>query len=245
MLLAMEIPSPDSWTTGCISRAPGSHSPHEPGEPALGAPRIHGVLLKLGIEVSEASVSKYMTRNRKPPWQSWRRFLNNHLASLASIDFFTVPTATFAILFVFIVLRHERRRIVHVGVTAHSTASWAAQQLREAFPWDNAPRHLIRDRDRTYGAGFQATTTAMGIEEVVIAARSPWQNPSVERLIGSIRHECLDQVIILNERHLRRILRSYVTYYHRSRTHLSLNKDTPEGRPVAPASTGKGPRHDR
>ncbi len=207
--------------------------------PLWGAPRIHGELLKLGIEVSGASVSKYMTRHRKSPSQSWRTFLNNHVASLAPIDFFAVPTATFAILFVLIVLRHDRRRIVHFGVTAHPRVSWAAQQLREAFPWDNAPRELIRDRDGAYGVSSQATTTVLGIEEVVIAPRSPWQNPFVQRLIGSIRRECQDHVMILNERHLRRILGSYVTYYHRSRTHLSLNKDTPEGRSVTPASIGK------
>lgn len=176
--------------------------------PLWGAPRIHGELLKLGIEVSEASVSKYMTRHRKPPSQSWRTFLNNHVASLASIDFFAVPTATFAVLFVFIVLRHERRRIVHFGVTAHPRVSWAAQQLREAFPWDNAPRELIQDRDGAYGVSSQATTTVLGIEEVVIAPRSPWQNPFVQRLIGSIRRECQDHVMILNERQLRRILGS-------------------------------------
>ncbi len=204
-----------------------------------GAPRIHGELLKLGIEISQASVSKHMTRHPRPPSQTWRAFFGNHVGCLASIDFFTVPTVSFAVLFVFIVLRHERRRVVHVGITIHPTAPWVAQQLREAFPWDSAPRHVIRDRDGAYGAAFRATVKAMDIEEVVTAPRSPWQNPYVERVIGSIRRDCLNHVIVLNERHLRRILVSYLDYYHRSRTHLSLGKDTPEGRSVQPGGTGE------
>ena len=207
--------------------------------PLWGAPRIHGELLKLGFEVSEAAVSKYLTRHPKPPSQTWRTFLENHVGCLVSIDFFVVPTAAFTLLFVFIVLRHERRRIVHFGVTAHPTAAWAAQQITEAFPWDTMPRHMIRDRDAVYGSKVRARVKAMGIEEVVTAPRSPWQNPYVERVIGSIRRECLDHVIVLNERHLRRILTSYLDYYHGSRTHLSLGKDTPDGRPVQPAGSGK------
>lgn len=207
--------------------------------PLWGAPRIHGELLKLGIEISQASVSKYMVRHPRPPSQTWRTFLRNHVGCLVSVDFFTVPTATFAILFVFMVLRHDRRRIVHISVTAQPTASWVAQQIREAFPWDTGPRHLIRDRDGIYGATFRATVAAMGIEEVVTAPRSPWQNPYVERVIGSIRRECLNHVIVLNERHLRWILSSYLDYYHRSRTHLSLGKDCPEPRPEQPPGPGK------
>ncbi len=207
--------------------------------PLWGAPRIHGELLKLGIEISQASVSKYMTRHPRPPSQTWRAFLGNHVGCLASIDFFIVPTVSFAVLFVFIVLRHERRRIVHFGITTHPTALWVAQQLREAFPWDSAPRHVIRDRDDAYGAAFRATVKAMNIEGVVTAPRSPWQIPYVERVIGSIRRECLNHVIVLNERHLRRILVSYLDYYHRSRTHLSLDKDTPEGRTVQPGGNGE------
>ena len=156
----------------------------------------------------------------------------------ASIDFFVVPTATFHLLFGFIVLPHERRQIVHFGVTANPTMAWVAQQIREAFPWGTAPRYLIRDRDGAYGQSFRSTVTAMGVEEVVTAPRSPWQNPYVERLIGSVRRECLDHSIILNERHLRRIPGSYLDYYHGSRTHLSLGKDTPDGRPVQPAGSG-------
>ena len=206
--------------------------------PPAGAPRIHGELLKLGFSISQAAVSKYMVRYPSPPSQSWRTFLTNHADCLASIDFFVVPTATFHLLFGFIVLHHERRQIVHFGVTANPTMAWVAQQIQEAFPWGTAPRYLIRDRDGAYGQSFRSTVTAMGVEEVVTAPRSPWQNPYVERLIGSVRRECLDHSIILNERHLRRILGSYLDYYHGSRTHLSLGKDTPDGRPVQPAGSG-------
>ena len=203
-----------------------------------GAPRIHGELLKLGFSISQAAVSKYMARYPSPPSQSWRTFLTNHADCLASIDFFVVPTATFHLLFGFIVLHHERRQIMHFGVTANPTMAWVAQQIREAFPWGTAPRYLIRDRDGAYGQSFRSTVTAMGVEEVVTAPRSPWQNPYVERRIGSVRRECLDHSIILNERHLRRILGSYLDYYHGSRTHLSIGKDTPDGRPVQPAGSG-------
>ena len=194
--------------------------------------------MKLGFSISQAAVSKYMVRYPSPPSQSWRTFLTNHADCLASIDFFVVPTATFHLLFGFIVLHHERRQIMHFGVTANPTMAWVAQQIREAFPWGTAPRYLIRDRDGAYGQSFRSTVTAMGVEEVVTAPRSPWQNPYVERLIGSVRRECLDHSIILNERHLRRILGSYLDYYHGSRTHLSLGKDTPDGRPVQPAGSG-------
>ena len=207
--------------------------------PLWGAPCIHGELLKLGIDVSQATVTRYMVRHPKPPSQTWRTFLDNHAGCLVSIDFFVVPTATCAVLFVFIVLRHERRRIAHFGVTAHPSADWVAPNIREAFPWDTAPPYLIRDRDGAYGQSFRSTVMAIGVEEVVTAPRSPWQNPYVERLIGSVRRECLNHMIVLNERHLRRILVSYLDYYHRSRTHLSLDKDTPEGRSVQPGGTGK------
>ena len=207
--------------------------------PLWGAPRIHGELRMLGFEVSEAAVSKYMPRHPKPPSQTWRTFLENHVGCLASTDFFVVPTATFSLLFVLVVLRHERRQIVHIGTTAHPTAAWVAQQIREAFPWDTAPRYMIRDRDRVYGIAFRSRIKAMGIEEVVTAPRSPWQSPYVERVIGSIRRECLDHVIVLNERHLRAILLSYIAYYQRSRTHLALARDTPERRSVQPAGAGK------
>jgi len=204
-----------------------------------GATRIHGELLKLGFSISQAAVSKYMVRYPSPPSQAWRTFLTNHADCLTSIDFFMVPTATFRLLFGFIVLHHERRRIVHFGVTANPTMAWVAQQIREAFPWETTPRYLLRDRDAVYGVEFRDRVLSMGIEEVITAPRSPWQNPYVERVIGTLRRECLDHVIILNERHLRRILGSYLDYYHGSRTHLSLCKDTPYGRPVQPASSGK------
>jgi transposase InsO family protein len=207
--------------------------------PLWGAPRIHGELLKLGIEVSQATVSKYMKNLPGPPSQTWLTFLRNHIHCSASMDFFVLPTATFRLLFVFIVLHHERRRIVHIGVTAHPTATWIKQQMTEAFPWDTAPRYMIRDRDSVYGLVVRARIKAMGIDEVVTAPRSPWQNPYAERVIGSIRRECLDHLIVLNERHLRRILVSYLDYYHRSRTHLALSKDSPLPRPIQPAQTGK------
>jgi transposase InsO family protein len=196
--------------------------------PLWGAPRIHGELRKLGIEISQASVAKYL-RRRPPtrPSQTWRTFLTNHVSQLASIDFSTVPTATFRVLFVFVVLAHDRRRIVHVSVTAHPTAVWTAQQLREAWAWNAAPRFLIRDRDGSYGEAFGNAIRSFGTEEVLTAPRSPWQNPFVERVIGSIRRECLDHVIIWNERGLRRHLRRYVAYYHEWRTHLSLDQDAP------------------
>jgi transposase InsO family protein len=203
-----------------------------------GAPRIHGELLKLGIEISQATVSKYMARQHKPSSQGWRTFLDNHVTDLASIDFFTVPTATFRILYVLIVLSHDRRRIVHFNVTAHPTAQWTAQQLVEAFPFDTAPRYLLRDRDGIYGETLRRRIKSLGIKDVVTAPRSPWQNPFVERVIGSIRRDCLDHVIVFNELHLRRILREYVSYYHTCRTHLSLKKDPPETRAVDPPELG-------
>lgn len=200
--------------------------------PLWGAPRIHGELLKLGFVVSERTVSRYMVRTPKPPSQTWRTFLDNHLDCLASIDFCVVPTAAFRLLYVLVVLSHDRRRIVHFGVTAHPTSAWVASQIREAFPWNAVPRYRIRDRDAMYGPEVRAMFKAMGIKEVITAPRSPWQNPFVERLIGSIRRDCLDPVIVLNEAHLRRILKLYSAYYHDSRTHLALGKDTPDARPI-------------
>jgi len=198
--------------------------------PLWGAPRIHGELLKLGIDVGETSVGKYMVRGRKPPSQTWRTFLENHVKTLVSVDFFTVPTIRFQILYVFLVLAHDRRRILHFGVTAHPTAEWTAQQLREAFPWDAAPRYLLRDRDRIFGDEFKKQVKDMGIQEVLSAPRSPWQRAYVERLIGTLRRECLDHVIVFNEASLYRHVKSFIAYYHESRTHLSLAKDTPEPR---------------
>jgi len=203
-----------------------------------GAPRIHGELLKLGIEVSQATVSKYMLKSKKPPSQTWRTFLYNHADCLAAMDFFTVPTARFRVLYVFIVLSHDRRKVVYFNATEHPTADWTAQQLFEAFPFDSAPRYLLHDRDAIYGEKVKRRIRALEIEEVITAPRSPWQNAYVERVIGSIRRECLDHVIVLNERHLKRILRDYFNYYHISRTHLSLDKNPPEPRAVEPAASG-------
>ncbi|MCP4768629.1 MAG: transposase [Gammaproteobacteria bacterium] len=203
-----------------------------------GAPRIHGELLKLGIAISQATVSKYMVRQKRPPPQTWRTFLENHADCLAGIDFFTVPTATFRILYVFIVLSHDRRQIAYFNVTEHPTAQWTSQQLTEAFSFDSAPQYLLRDRDAIYGEAVRRRIKSLGIEEVVSAPRSPWQNPYCERVIGSIRRECLDHVIAMNVRHLRGILREYVDYYHTCRTHLSLNKDPPEARTVEPPEFG-------
>jgi len=200
--------------------------------PIWGAPRIHGELQKLGVEISQAAVSKYVVRHRRPPSQTWRTFLDNHLGCLVSVDFFVVPTVLFKVLFVFVVLAQERRRVVHINVTDAPTAQWAAKQLVEAFPWDTSPRYLLRDRDAVYGVVFSSRAQAMGILEVKTAPRSPWQNPYVERLIGTLRRECLDHVVVLNDAHLRRLLRNYLTYYHGCRTHLSLEKDAPEPRPI-------------
>jgi putative transposase len=208
--------------------------------PLWAAPRIPGELLKLGMDVSQATVAKYMGRRGRgtPPSQSWRTFLTNHVQQIATADFFVVPTVTFRLLFVLVILAHERRRVVHVGVTDRPTAVWTAQQLREAFPWDHAPRYLIHDRDSAF-RGWTTTVGASGIEEVLTAVRSPWQNAHAERLIGSIRRECLDHVLVVNERGLRRVLRAYVEYYLKSRTHLSLAKDAPISRAVAPPGDGE------
>ena len=207
--------------------------------PLWGAPKIHGELLKLGIEVSEATVSRYMPRRKTRPSQTWKTFLDNHLRDLASIDFFTVPTATFRVLYVFLVLSHDRRRVVHFNVTANPTSEWTGRQILEAFPWDTAPKYLLRDRDGIYGEAFLSAAKSVGVEELRSAPRSPWQNPFVERIIGSIRRECTDHVIVLNERHLQRILTAYFDYYHRARTHLSLAKDAPETRSVELPENGE------
>ncbi len=207
--------------------------------PTWGAPRIHGELLMLGFEVAQATVSRYMPRRRKLPSQTWRAFLRNHTQYLVSIDFFVVPTATFRILYVFLVLEHERRRIVHFNVTDGPSAQWTGQQLVNAFPCDSAPRYVIRDRDKIYGVDFVRRVRAMGIEQVVTAPQSPWQNPYCERVIGTIRRDCLDHVIVLGEQHLRCILRKHLECYHGSRTHLALNKDAPELRERESPDGGK------
>ena len=206
--------------------------------PLWGAPRIHGELLKLGIDIGETSVSKYLVRRRRPPSQTWRTFLDNHVKTMVSVDFFTVPTIRFQVLYVFLVLAHDRRRILRFGVTACPTAAWTAQQLREAFPWETAPRYLLRDRDRIFGADFVMQVKAMGIKQVLSAPRSPWQRAYTERVIGTIRRECLDHVIVFGEASLYRHLRRFVDYYPRSRTHLGLQKDTPDSRSVQAPDAG-------
>ena len=207
--------------------------------PTWGAPRIHGELLMLGFEVGEATVSRYMPRRRKPPSQTWRAFLQNHTQDLVSIDFFVVPTATFRVLYVFLVLEHERQRVVHFNVTEGPSAQWTGQQLVNTFPYDSAPKYVIRDRDKIYGANFVRRVRAMGIEQVLTAPQSPWQNPYCERIIGTIRRDCLDHVIVLSEQHLRRILRKYLEYYHGSRTHLALDKDAPSSASAIPPMGGR------
>jgi putative transposase len=207
--------------------------------PTWGSPRIIGELRKLGIDVAKSTVEKYRVRPRTPPTPTWKAFLHNHVRDFVSMDFFVVPTVTYKVLFVLVMLAHERRWVVHVNVTEHPTEQWTIQQVVEAFPWDETPRYLLRDRDRIYGASFRQRVRNIGIEEVLIAPRSPWQNPYIERLIGSLRRECLDHVIVLNERHLMHVLRTYLAYYHRWRTHLALDKDCPQPRPVHPPEHGK------
>ena len=200
-----------------------------------GSPRIVSELQMLGIAVAKSTVERYKPRYRKPPSPSWRTFLEQHAHELASIDFFVVPTATLKVLFVLVVLVHDRRRIVHFNVTEHPTAQWTAQQLTEAFPFDTAPRYLLRDGDGSYGRQVQRRIRSLGTKEVITAPASPWQNPYVERVIGSIRRELLDHVIVLNERHLKRLLSSYLDYYLPWRTHRSLARDAPDHRPVRSA----------
>jgi transposase InsO family protein len=205
--------------------------------PFWGAPRIHGELLKLGIDVGQTSVAKYMARHRRPPSQGWRTFLLNHADGIASIDLFVVPTISFRLLYGLLVLRHDRRRILWLAVTAHPTVEWIAQQVTEACGWESAPQYLVRDRDRVYGKAFTRRIRAMGIRDRPTAPQSPWQNGHAERLIGSIRRECIDHVIVFGEQHLRSLLLSYQQYYNATRTHLSLGKDSPVPRSVHAAGS--------
>src|SRR5277367_6473960 len=200
--------------------------------PLWGAPRIHGELLKLGFEVAQSSVANYMVKRRGPPSQRWRTFLRNHAPDIAAMDLFVVPTIDFELLYAFVVVRLDRRDRVWINVTRNPTAEWVARQITEAFPWDEAPQYLIRDRDGIYGAIVTRRLRAMGIRDKPTAAASPWQNGFAERLIGSIRRECLDHIVVFGEAHLRRILRSYSRYYNDVRTHRSLNKDAPVSRSV-------------
>ena len=200
--------------------------------PLWGAPRIHGELLKLGFDVAQSSVAKYMVKRRGPPSQGWRTFLENHAPDIAAMDLFVVPTIGFTLLYAFVIVRLGRRELVWINVTTNPTAEWIARQITEAFPWDDAPQYLIRDRDRIYGTIVTRRLRAMGIRDKPTAPASPWQNGFAERLIGSIWRECLDHFIVLGEAHLRRLLRAYASYYNDFRTHRSLDKDAPLPRPV-------------
>jgi len=209
--------------------------------PRWGAPRIHGELCKLEIQVAQSTVARYLVRpsGSDGSCQSWRTFLHNHLHEIVAIDFFLVPTLTFKLLFVFVALSHDRRRILHVNVTQHPTSAWTAQQLREAFAWETAPHILLRDRDGLYqGNVFRDRIKALGLMDTPTAPRSPWQNAYVERAIGTLRLECTDHVIPLGEKHLTRVLRKYQRYYNTSRTHLGPAKDAPDGRPIDPPANG-------
>jgi transposase InsO family protein len=209
--------------------------------PLWGAPRIHGELLKLGFEVAQSSVAKYMVKRCGPPSQRWSTFLRNHLPEVAAMDLFVVPTIGFDLLYAFIIIPLDRRALAWINVTTNPTAEWIARQITEAFPWNEAPRYLIRDRDCIYGEVARHRILAMGIRDKPIAAASPWQNGFAERLIGSIRRECLDHIFVLGDAHLRQVLRTYADYYNKIRTHRSLDKDAPIFRPVQ--STGNIKSH--
>jgi len=200
--------------------------------PLWGAPRIHGELRKLGFEVAQSSVAKYIVKRRGPPSQRWRTFLGNHAPDISAMDLFVVPTIDFKLLYGLVVVRLDRRELVWISVTTHPTAEWVARQITEAFPWNEPPRYMIRDRDRIYGAVVTRRLRAIGIRDKPITPGSPWQNGFAERLIGSIRSESVDHMIVLGEAHLRRILKSYAHYYNGVRTHRSLNKDAPVSRSV-------------
>jgi hypothetical protein len=206
--------------------------------PTWGSRRFQAELAKLGITVSDSTIRKYRPRRQRAN-QTWTTFLHNHAKDLIAVDFFTVPTATFRVLYVFLVLAHERRKVLHFNVTDCPSAAWTAQQLTEAFAYSHPPRSLLRDRDHIYGAEFQSRTLALGLHEKLIAPRSPWQNPFVERMIDSIRRECLDHVIVLDAHHLRRVLANYLDYFHRHRTHRALAQDCPHTRPTEPPERGK------
>jgi hypothetical protein len=233
------------WRRKCRSR-PRGRSPVTPEirdltrrmatENRWGAPRIHAELLKLGFTVSERTVSRYLPRRPTSPdaVKRWLAFLRNHRDVIAGVDFFTVPTATFRLLYVFFVIHHDRRRILQLAVTDHPYAEWVVQQLREAFPYDSAPRYLILDRDGRYGNVVPDTLRAWGLKPVRISRRSPWQNGVSERWVLTVRRELLDHVVVLSADHLRRLLRSYLAYYHEDRCHLSLGKDSPNRREVTP-----------
>jgi transposase InsO family protein len=207
--------------------------------PLWGTPRIQSELRLLGFDLAESTVAKYRVRCAASPSQTWKTFLANHAKQIAAVDFFTVPTLTFRNLYCFIILLHDRRQVIHFNVTAHPTAEWTARQLIDAFPEDSAPRYLLSDRDQIYGEEFRLRVKGMQIEEVITAPRSPFQNPYAERVIGSIRRECLDHLIIIGEDHLRRTLRDYLDYYHNSRPHEALERNSPTPREIEAPVKGK------
>ena len=206
--------------------------------PTWGAPRIHGELMKLGYWVSESTVARYMIKRRGRPTQNWKTFIRNHLNETAAMDFLTVPTVLFRNLYVFVIISLDRRRIVHFNVTYNPTAEWTARQIIQAFPFETAPRFIIRDRDKIYGEVVQDAITSLGMEPLVISARSPWQNGYCERVVGTIKRECLNHMILLGRKHTFRVLKRYFEYYHEARTHLGLEKDTPDPRKVEPPCLG-------
>jgi transposase InsO family protein len=200
--------------------------------PQWGASRIHGELLMLGFEVAQSTVSKYMVRGGTPPSQNWKKFLRNHAQAIAAIDLCVVPTLTFDRLFALLVLGHGRRQLLRFEVRGHPTAEWLARQITEAFPWASAPAYLVRDNDGAYGHLFTSRVRAMGIRDRPISRGSPWQNGYGERLIGTVRRECLDRMLIFGQSHLGQILSAYAAYYNQTRTHLALQKDAPLHRAV-------------
>jgi len=208
-----------------------------------GAPRIHGELLLLGINVSQSTVAKYMVKHRRPPSQGWKTFLRNHIDGIASVDFLVAPTISFKLLYAFVILGHGRRKLLHIAVTCYPTSDWAARQIAEAFPWDEAPVWLIRDNDSVFGVAFKKQLKAMGIRDGPTALGSPWQNAYVERVIGSVRRECLDHIIVFNAAHLHRVLKAYAKYYNNAPTHLSLEKNAPVPRLVSASGTIKSTPH--
>ena len=207
--------------------------------PTWGAPRIQAELHELGIDVSDSTVRRYRPPRPGQPSHNWRSFLGNHVGDIVAMDFFVVPTATFRVLYVLVIMAHDRRRILHFNATTSPTAARTARQVVEAFPYDTKPRFLLHDRDKTFAGEVARRVRSMRIKDVLTAPGSPWQNGYCERLIGAIRRECLDHLVVLNERHLLQVLRSYASYYHASRTHRGLDGDSPDGRPVEPPARGK------
>jgi len=230
-VLALEV-ALQGWPADGPDGDPRANPGDEPGQLVVGAPRIHGKLLRLGIEVAESTVAKYMVKRPRRPGQSWMTFLRNHADGIAAVDLFVVPTIGFKLLYGLVVLGHSRRRLIRCAVMAHPTAVWIARQIVEAFPWDEAPEYLVRDRDAVYGEAVKRRLSGLGIRDRPTAQRSPWQCAYVERLIGSIRHECIDHVIVFGETHLHRIMSAYASYYNQARTHLALGKDAPIGRSI-------------